>query len=140
MTKGTEAIEEYDSPELCKRCVDPGACCQAFNIDRLFPFNMLKSEVAKHIANGTDPYDSNSMREKKPFFKPLRHSRWFTVKGSTVPESVFWLFCCSYLHREGMCTNYSKRPQVCRTFEPGKDLLCVMFNGDYGSNLEEYED
>lgn len=41
------------------------------------------------------------------------------------PGWVFW--SCKNLTPEGRCGDYENRPELCRTYEPGQDLLCVEY-------------
>lgn len=37
-----------------------------------------------------------------------------------------WYFWCPELTREGRCGDYPNRPDLCRSYEPMSDRLCVM--------------
>lgn len=37
-----------------------------------------------------------------------------------------WVIWCKNLGRDGRCTDYANRPDLCRSFEPGSDRLCCL--------------
>lgn len=40
-----------------------------------------------------------------------------------------WRFSCPKLGADGRCTIYDDRPDLCRTYEPMSDGLCVHYQG-----------
>jgi Fe-S-cluster containining protein len=41
-------------------------------------------------------------------------------------ENGEWRFACPLLGADGRCTDYERRPQICRNYEPGQDGLCAL--------------
>lgn len=55
-----------------------------------------------------------------PFIPVRAMFRGYSEEGAVIP-----VFDCPLLGVDGRCGNYDQRPDLCRTFEPGSDGLCV---------------
>lgn len=125
-----------DSP--CDSCRDPGYCCRNFTISVVFPADMPRAEVQKHVSEGTDPWDGNCDGELTPFMHPNRIATRYAFRGEHKPHGVIWAFSCDRLGADGRCTQYEDRPRLCRTYEPKDDLLCIEYDGTYKGALTLY--
>jgi Fe-S-cluster containining protein len=101
----------------CDNCFAPGRCCSRISINsgswmhgasEIELYIRLAEMTARHLG------DPGSIENTGPLM-PL----WRTPDGR-------WVFWCPALTREGRCGEYETRPGMCRTFEPGQDLLCVF--------------
>jgi Fe-S-cluster containining protein len=99
---------------------------------------MNRVSVQKHVREGTDPYGKFTT-DKMPFV-PLRTSTFYTARGQHKPGSVVWLFMCPKLDRDGRCTIYSRRPKICRIYEPGCDRMCAHYTGKWKGSMRLYEE
>lgn len=92
---------------LCDTCAVPGRCCLKVYLtggqdgDRIS--QPMSFERAEHMA----------LRHRLPF-RPAHQI-----------EDGSWVWWCTNLGRDGRCTDYENRPQLCRDYKPGSDELCV---------------
>lgn len=105
---------------LCDRCYNPGQCCKRMAVTG-------GKETAAHKAMRGPAATRRQARRYAvenglPMFKP-------TGEPDITPEGVRWRFSCSALTREGRCSIYLDRPDLCRRYEAGKDDLCVHSHG-----------
>ena len=124
---------------ICDTCRDPGYCCRDFTISVVFPVDMPRAEVDKHIAEGTDPWNGNREGELTPFMHPARIARRYAYRGQHKPHGVIWAFNCDRLGKDGRCMQYEDRPTICRSYEPKTDLLCIEYDGNYKGALSLYK-
>ena len=126
----------------CDTCRDPGYCCRNFTLNVVFPAEMPRAEVQKHIDEGTDPWDGPDYAdgEPTPFMHPIRISSRYIHKGEKKPHGVTWGFSCDRLGHDGRCMQYEDRPQVCRGYEPKSDLLCIEYDGTHKGYLSLYRE
>lgn len=58
---------------------------------------------------------------------------WMELERFTFEETgrqfATYLWSCPVLLPNGRCGDYENRPNVCRSFEPASDLLCVHYGG-----------
>jgi Fe-S-cluster containining protein len=100
---------------------------------------MPSREVAKHVHAGTNPWSERGMTfEPVPQFHPVHRAFFYTHNGKRKPHSARWSFSCDWLDDDGRCSNYEKRPDVCRSFEAKSDPLCVEFGGSWRGELKLY--
>jgi Fe-S-cluster containining protein len=112
----------------CDRCIDPGMCCRSFPLSHYFDFGVTPAKIMKWLAqNGL------------AMFRPLRRIHvWCSdhTGASGKKESGKWVeqwsFRCTALGEDGRCTIYDSRPDLCRTYEPGCDMMCVHMRGPDG--------
>ena len=104
---------------ICDSCRDPGACCREFMLSRKFRPGTPIEEVAKLTREGSDGW------ERLPFV-PL-HEVGQDPEKKDEDEYVNWTFNCPKLGKDGRCTIYESRPEVCRNYEPKSTILCVEF-------------
>ena len=128
-----------DEKSICDTCRDPGYCCRDFTINVVFPADMPRAEVQKHISEGTDPWDGSRDGELTPFMHPARIARRHAYRGQHKPHGVTWAFNCDRLGKDGRCMQYEDRPTICRSYEPKTDLLCIEYDGNYKGALSLYK-
>jgi len=129
---------------LCETCIDPGHCCRAIRIPVLWPADMSREEVRKHVRAGTSPPSGNPdnpvVGEPLPTFDPIRRASYHAKKQEGPPEAVTWRFSCSALDSaSGRCGIYENRPQICRNFEAGSNPLCVHYEGPWRDWIQTYD-
>ena len=127
------------SKSPCATCRDPGYCCRGFTLSNIFPPGMPRAEVHRHTAEGTDPYGGDLTFQLVPQFRPLRISRRYIRRGQAKPNAVKWSFTCDWLGKDGRCTNYRRRPRLCKSFKPMSDMLCIEYEGSLKGHLTLYE-
>lgn len=94
---------------LCDNCKRPGRCCSGFALNFVHqPETNLEALVALATA-----WPSNGALGLP--FMPLWRTR-----------AHHWLYWCPLLGRDGRCTDYENRPDLCRTYQAGSDMLCAM--------------
>lgn len=94
----------------CDSCWRPGHCCNGF---------VLTGSESGEFTGAWSPLAllAELAMNGLPFL-PLA----LTSKG-------FWRFWCPMLGADGRCTDYENRPQLCRDYEPGTDLICFHTGG-----------
>lgn len=113
---------------LCSLCVDPGMCCRAFPLNHYFLAGTAPATILKWL------------RKMKFPFRPLRRMAQWTTSDFTDDDGKRlsgvmieqWQFTCTKLGRNGRCTIYKNRPELCRIYEAGCDMMCVHVRGDDG--------
>ena len=128
---------------ICDSCRDPGYCCRDFTINVVFPADMPRAEVDKHVAEGTDPWGEDGRMldaEKTPFFHATRIATRYIFRGQHKPHGVTWGFNCDRLGTDGRCMQYEDRPQVCRHYPPKEDFLCIEYDGSFKGALSLYRE
>jgi Fe-S-cluster containining protein len=98
---------------LCDTCRNPGRCCTGFHLTTRAdtPNTYLDALILMATIDHADGTWLRGRALGLPFM-PL------------VKRSGAWLYWCPLL-KDGRCSDYENRPQLCRTFEPGSDTLCV---------------
>lgn len=115
---------------LCDRCRAPGRCCSGFHLGGgHFGRGKTALEVLVDLASAatwtegggprghcreTPPAAAEDVQLGLPFL-PL----WVDSGG-------YWRFWCPLLGPGGRCTQYERRPALCRSYEAGSDSLCAM--------------
>ncbi|MCH8243551.1 MAG: hypothetical protein IH897_13215 [Planctomycetes bacterium] len=129
------------SESACDTCRDPGYCCRNIGLSVLFPAEMHRGEVDKHIAEATCPWTGeDDGGEKMPFMHPIRVTTRYAYRGQHKPHGVKWGFSCDRLGKDGRCMQYEDRPEVCRNYEPKTDLLCIEYQGSHKGYLTLYRE
>jgi DNA-binding MarR family transcriptional regulator/Fe-S-cluster containining protein len=107
----------------CANCPQPGRCCCGFGID------VPATREARHpleiyawLASVTHP-DPAMGNIGLPFL-PLR--RGASDDEMAAGMRARWQFWCPRLGRDGRCTDYEGRPELCRTYKPASDGLCAL--------------
>jgi Fe-S-cluster containining protein len=94
---------------LCETCIAPGNCCKRVNLSGGSGMNQIDApmsfERAEHMA----------MRYGLPF-RPAEQE----TDGT-------WRWWCPALARDGRCSIYETRPQLCRDYRAGSDGLCAHY-------------
>lgn len=97
---------------LCDTCRVPGACCTTILLNIVFDATRWKADARRIMkAHGW------------PFYPTRVNHAWHT----TVPGNVTVVFECSWLGKDGRCQNYDKRPEPCREYEAGSDVVCAEY-------------
>jgi Fe-S-cluster containining protein len=109
---------------LCDRCAAPGHCCKAF-----IPSGGNDGvSDAKALAAGRPSFSDalNFVRKHGLPFVPK-----IPPEQRSAEEGGGWRFrfSCPWLQGDGRCGHYEDRPDLCRTFEPQDDGLCVYSHG-----------
>lgn len=98
---------------LCDACRNPGRCCSGFGLNLPILAEETALDVLIRLAR-VEHRDCQGRPVVGAPFLPLYRT----------PER--WRFWCPLLGRDGRCTDYEHRPEVCALFKPGGDPLCVM--------------
>lgn len=94
----------------CDTCRSPGICCRGFVLSMgYFRENDWREQVQAKL-------DQHGL----PFIPVRVLPRGYIEEGAVIP-----VFDCPLLGADGRCSDYDQRPDLCRTFEPGSDGLCV---------------
>lgn len=91
--------------EACDNCKEPGFCCKEFQLNGLQPWGYTAIETKKQVM-------ARLKKNKLTIFKPIKKGKWY------------WFFKCTKLDKNGRCTIYKDRPDLCKSFVPGTGLLC----------------
>lgn len=105
---------------LCDRCYAPGQCCKSLAVSGGGWAQQTRATYLDALA---------FVRRHDLPFNP-------TVPEATEPGHWFWRFSCPKLGDDGRCTIYDTRPQICRSFQPQSDELCVHFRGSTMDGVE----
>ena len=101
-------------------------CCRAFPLNHFWRAGTTLKTIRAWL------------RKNKFSFRPLRrYTQWVgtdVVEGTNVTGVLMeqWLFSCPKLGPNGRCTIYKDRPELCKTYEPGNDMMCVHVRGPDG--------
>jgi Fe-S-cluster containining protein len=98
---------------LCDRCISPGACCK-----KIFLSGGGPSASGHRI--------SDPMSFERAERMALEKGLWM-FHPAHQQENGTWQFSCSALDRNGRCSIYAERPDLCRRYRPGQDGLCVHY-------------
>lgn len=124
----------------CATCRDPGYCCRALMLSTVFPADMPREQVYQHNADGSSPWPGGPTAEPTPQMRPIKIATRYASRGERKPHGVTWLFSCDWLGRDGRCKNYRKRPDLCKSFKPKSDRLCIEYEGSYRGALRLYRE
>lgn len=109
---------------LCDSCFAPGACCKGFVLR-----DSDGDPATFWVADGIKaPSDWLASGDHPLPFVPMRASEVFT-DPDTGHDYQSWLYECTKVTRDGRCSIYDTRPQLCRSFEPASGGLCVHYRG-----------
>jgi Fe-S-cluster containining protein len=95
---------------MCDRCMSPGACCKRLTLSGPF-VEPMSLERAEHLL-----ISPAWIAQTLGVFRP----------AAQTPEGR-WEFMCTALDRNGRCSIYENRPELCRRYLPGEDPLCVHY-------------
>lgn len=103
-------------PSLCDRCRNPGKCCSHFalNFDNAKHDTELKVLIMMATATVRDA--GGRQTTGLPFMPLYRNA-----------EGI-WRLWCPLLGRDGRCTDYAHRPDICAQYQPGQDPLCAEYD------------
>ena len=105
-------------PAECDLCHRKGSCCSGFHIS--YQAEGKRWAIGRYWAPTPLHALVFSAERGMPFLLSISD------------EDGEWRFDCPLLGEDGRCTDYERRPQVCRNYEPGQDGLCAL----YVENLE----
>jgi Fe-S-cluster containining protein len=117
-----ELVQIGETPvmALCSLCPEPGHCCKKFALS-LGGYSKREDWVGQA---------RQELRDRGLPFQPLTIQRDYAVEDQNSPdfrsERVTLYFYCPKLSKDGRCTIYPFRPDVCRVFVPASDTLCVF--------------
>ena len=97
--------------QTCNNCPKRGQCCKNFMLH-------AKAEQPPWSFTSKDSKERVTSRLKKEnlsFFIPTKKYKYR------------WLFKCSKISKNGRCTIYQSRPQLCKDFKIGEDVLCYYY-------------
>lgn len=110
---------------LCDQCYAPGACCRGFSLSG------VDGGKTYWIDAGLEGVLEQLRAAGLPDFTPtVEVDRW--VDEESGREYAYFKFACRALMPDGRCGNYENRPELCRTYEPGSDPICVHWRGAEG--------
>lgn len=104
---------------LCDKCFDPGRCCKLMNLSQ-------KSGDALTVWTDID-IPAQAIEHGLPFEPVAKLGEWTDEKTGRPYAEFHWR--CTKLLPNGRCGIYEDRPNLCRSFEPLTDQLCVHWNG-----------
>ncbi len=109
--------EQWQSA-ICARCSQPGHCCSGFNLSKEDGHPFVYWDDERPVMHNDYP------------FVPLHRWNQWTVEGGPDVGRTYsaWRWACTKLV-DGKCSIYSTRPELCRSYEPLTDHLCVMTKG-----------
>ncbi len=104
---------------LCDRCYSPGHCCRRFTpneggFEKVHKVSEGEQAVVEWLAKHHLPFDPLKIRD---------------TSDSAVGKVAAWYYRCPHLGPEGRCGIYESRPDLCRSFEPQSDELCIHYHG-----------
>jgi Fe-S-cluster containining protein len=115
---------------LCDGCPQPGNCCKQL---RLFTpegaLTVWKGGALAAMARHNLPFQPLELISETVVTTPGDPDF-----GRTYQE---WFWSCPKLGADGRCTIYSRRPDLCRSYKPATDFLCVFHS--YGSPVDVAE-
>ena len=100
-----------DTASPCSICPKPGTCCQRLQLNTQFPEQLSRAQVADLVEE-----------EGLPFLPLYSLDEAFEGDPS---DTRRWTFSCLNLGPSGLCTAYEDRPNLCRTYQPADNGLCV---------------
>ena len=92
-------------------CRSKGNCCRGFE---------LNFEVSKN--NWYNEAKENLKRYNLEFLYPIRPGLKDYWRGKVRVQ-----FGCSRLNKDGLCSDYENRPDLCKTYMPQQDPLCCEY-------------
>lgn len=107
----------YREVDCLRDCHWLGACCEKLVLwvnRRPWPATEDPVEAQQMIDN----YADGALP-----FELLAHGQ--TTYDNKHTGNHAWYLRCKMIRRDGLCGIYEQRPEVCRSFVPGKDPLCV---------------
>lgn len=103
---------------MCDSCMSPGACCRRLVLSGPFA-NPMSLKAVEHLLTSPD-----WIAQTMGVFRPGHQA-----------EGGRWEFWCTALDPDGRCSIYEQRPQLCRSYRPGEDPLCVHFWAQEGETI-----
>jgi Fe-S-cluster containining protein len=98
---------------LCEACRNPGQCCSGFPLTG--PLAPAETYLEALIDLATVSYNDstwqNGLAIGLPFLPLFKASNG-------------WRYWCPTL-KDGRCSDYEHRPQLCRSYQPGCDRMCA---------------
>jgi Fe-S-cluster containining protein len=108
---------------LCDKCFAPGACCKGLSLST--------AGAPRTLWLGEREYLIEQLRDAGLPFEPSEQLGQWTDDESGKDYASF-SYNCPNLLPSGRCGDYENRPQVCSSYEPRQDSLCVHFHGEAG--------
>lgn len=107
---------------LCDKCYNPGHCCSEIWLNKTGTTELVTFWLDKDINAQIAAYDL-------PFEATDRMIKY--VDSETGREYAAIALNCPKLGKDGRCTIYETRPQLCRDFPPDPEgsPLCVHYSG-----------
>lgn len=119
---------------MCDRCFMPGACCKRMRISSRHEDGAFYPVV---VWDDAPPGKAReAARDMGLPFQPIEKSETWTDEESGRTYST-WDYKCPKLGADGRCTIYEDRPQLCRSYAPRSDQLCVHFHALEGVDLSD---
>lgn len=100
---------------MCDSCLSPGACCKALRLRG--GARQADNSDAIEASMSFDQAERRALELNLWMFRPLHQE---AADGS-------WTWSCTQLEPNGRCGIYEDRPELCRSFRPGQDPLCVHY-------------
>jgi len=97
---------------MCDSCMSPGACCKSLHLRGGY------AEDGHRLGDGP-------MSFERAEHLALKNGLW--MMRPLYQDENGWRWSCTALGRDGRCTIYEDRPDLCRRYLPGEDGLCVHY-------------
>lgn len=104
---------------LCSVCAKPGSCCSDFGL-----FASDGSLAATFWKTSWREDAADFLAERGLPYTPDRIASEHVADDGEIYVAVGYR--CAHLLPNGLCGIYATRPDICRTFTPGTNKLCVM--------------
>lgn len=109
---------------LCDQCYAPGNCCKRLQLIADGHSMTFWDETA-----GVDIQQALDTRNL-PFVVNEKIATWTDENGKAYST---YNYNCTKLLPNGRCGDYENRPELCRSYEPASDGLCVHYLGAEGT-------
>ncbi len=110
----------------CDTCPKPGFCCRDIRLH-----NAKGDELTTWLDEGHGAAQIQLLAAGLPFIADRVAESWRAPADADQPGREYgaWFYQCPNLLPNGRCGDYENRPQVCRKFQPGDGINCVLYKG-----------
>jgi Fe-S-cluster containining protein len=114
---------------LCDRCFAPGHCCKGLVLS-----HAISKDAVVFWDDRPDSIQEFLDEKNFPFIVTEKVETYTATNKSGSAEDVgrtysAYRYGCKNLLPSGRCGDYENRPDLCRSFEPASDGLCVHYQG-----------
>ena len=109
---------------ICDKCHAPGSCCKGFHL------SLMGWESPEDLPSKIDAAVETLKNMGLDFFVPYKPLKPFNkesglIYGYNDNEKVSMTWRCTRL-KDGKCSDYENRPDLCKTYKPMSDDLCKV--------------